>query len=415
MGRSTKTPILVQSRREFIQKVQLERKENKMETQFSPQIFVIPQKMLQQQQKQSLLKIATTTPTLAPAAPKYRVILSDSNKTNKILVNDKIQIAKSKPMAAVVGCKRPAEPEPGLSPSIKSEEDEDDEICGTPMRKRANLDHLSPEERLQRRKLKNRVAAQNARDKKKAQTEEMEKLIEDMRAEKQKFAEENARLQAFNTQLQIENASLLKENKEYKQELGIISQNQTESQEIHIELPMSPDSLPPMSPSSSSPSSPVSVSSLASPRSSPMVPPESAAGAGYHDTTDHHISQNRVVVARLDSLGTELCGHNVLSSYDVYDDIEAVLAQTTIPVTVTTETPAPSTTSISVVPNNQVAIEEEELGMFESTSPKNLTEFQFLTCSNQDTEIEQMLANNEYNLEAKWNESLEDILFPDLD
>merc|ERR1712029_1295506 len=269
MGRSTKTPILVQSRREFIQKVQLERKENKMETQFSPQIFVIPQKMLQQ--KQSLLKIATTTPTLAPAAPKYRVILSDSNKTNKIL------IAKSKPMAAVVGCKRPAEPEPCLSPSIKSEEDEDDEICGTPMRKRANLDHLSPEERLQRRKLKNRVAAQNARDKKKAQTEEMEKLIEDMRAEKQKFAEENARLQAFNTQLQIENASLLKENKEYKQKLGIISQNQKESQEIHIELPMSPDSLPPMSPSSSSPSSPVSVSSLASPRSSPMVPPESAA------------------------------------------------------------------------------------------------------------------------------------------
>jgi len=54
--------------------------------------------------------------------------------------------------------------------------------------------------------------------------------------------------------------------------------------------------------------------------------------------------------------------------------------------------------------------------MFESASPKNMTEFQqFLTCSNQDTEIEQMLANNEYNLEAKWNQSLEDILFPDLD
>ena len=54
--------------------------------------------------------------------------------------------------------------------------------------------------------------------------------------------------------------------------------------------------------------------------------------------------------------------------------------------------------------------------MFESASPKNMTEFQqFLTLSNQDTEIEQMLANNEYNLEAKWNQSLEDILFPDLD
>merc|ERR1712107_23457 len=408
-----------------IQKVQLKRKENKMETQFSPQIFVIPQKILQQQQKQSLLKIATTTPTLAPAAPKYRVILSDSNKTNKILVKDKIQIAKSKPMAAVVGCKRPAEPEPCLSPSIKSEEDEDDEICGTPMRKRANLDHLSPEERLQRRKLKNRVAAQNARDKKKAQTEEMEKLIEDMRAEKQKFAEENARLQAFNTQLQIENASLLKENKEYKQKLGIISQNQTKSQEIHIELPMSPDSLPPMSPSSSSsssPSSPVSVSSLASPRSSPMVPPESAALTNEPQPQEQGTMTPLIITSPRTGLSSQdltpwvqSCVITMSCLLTTFDDIEAVLAQTTIPVTVTTETPAPSTTPTSIVPNNQVAIEEEELGMFESTSPKNLTEFQFLTCSNQDTEIEQMLANNEYNLEAKWNESLEDILFPDLD
>merc|ERR1711902_130702 len=95
----------------------------------------------------------------------------------------------------------------------------------------------------------------------------------------EKLAEENARLQAFNTHLQLENASLLEENKDYKQKLGTISQEQTETQQIHIELPMSPDSLPPMSPVSSStscPSSPVSVSSLASSSSSPMVPPESA-------------------------------------------------------------------------------------------------------------------------------------------
>ena len=43
-----------------------------------------------------------------------------------------------------------------------------------PVRKRANLDHLSPEEKLMRRKLKNRVAAQNARDKKRMKMEEME-------------------------------------------------------------------------------------------------------------------------------------------------------------------------------------------------------------------------------------------------
>ena len=45
---------------------------------------------------------------------------------------------------------------------------------GKPVRKRANLDHLSPEEKLMRRKLKNRVAAQNARDKKRVKMEDME-------------------------------------------------------------------------------------------------------------------------------------------------------------------------------------------------------------------------------------------------
>merc|ERR1712018_1041380 len=178
----------------------------------------------------------------------------------------------SRPVATVVGCKRPAPP---LSPEfdikdIKEEEDEEDELA--PVRKRANLDHLSPEERLMRRKLKNRVAAQNARDKKKAQCEDMEKLISQMSKERRKLAEENSRLQEFNSKLQLDNASLQEENTELKQRLGI---NPVDPQ-LTLELPLSPLSNPPSSPALS----PEAVSPTTSVTSSYLQPPESSAGAG---------------------------------------------------------------------------------------------------------------------------------------
>merc|ERR1712088_1249938 len=173
----------------------------------------------------------------------------------------------SRPVATVVGCKRPAPP---LSPEfdikdIKEEEDEDE---FTPVRKRANLDHLSPEERLMRRKLKNRVAAQNARDKKKAQCEDMEKLINQMSEERRKLVEENSRLQEFNSKLQLDNASLQEENTELKQRLGI---NPVDPQ-LTLELPLSPLSNPPSSPALS----PEAVSPTTSVTSSYLQPPESS-------------------------------------------------------------------------------------------------------------------------------------------
>merc|ERR1712061_900671 len=137
-----------------------------------------------------------------------------------------------------------------------------------PVRKRANLDHLSPEERLTRRKLKNRVAAQNARDKKKAQCEDMEKLINQMSEERRKLVEENSRLQEINSKLQLDNASLQEENTELKQRLGINPVNP----QLTPELPLSPLSNPPAPPAMS----PEAVSPTTSVTSSYLQPPESS-------------------------------------------------------------------------------------------------------------------------------------------
>uniref|UniRef100_A0A8C3WWX9 X-box-binding protein 1 n=1 Tax=Catagonus wagneri TaxID=51154 RepID=A0A8C3WWX9_9CETA len=83
-------------------------------------------------------------------------------------------------------------------------------------RKRQRLTHLSPEEKALRRKLKNRVAAQTARDRKKARMSELEQQVVDLEEENQKLLLENQLLRE-------KTHGLVVENQELRQRLGMDS------------------------------------------------------------------------------------------------------------------------------------------------------------------------------------------------
>nr|XP_061803850.1 uncharacterized protein LOC133595220 [Nerophis lumbriciformis] len=86
--------------------------------------------------------------------------------------------------------------------------------AGPTVRKRQRLTHLSPEEKALRRKLKNRVAAQTARDRKKAKMGELEQQVLELELENQKLHIENRLLRE-------KNGGLLTENDELKHRLGL--------------------------------------------------------------------------------------------------------------------------------------------------------------------------------------------------
>ncbi|XP_075969212.1 X box binding protein 1 [Anticarsia gemmatalis] len=79
-----------------------------------------------------------------------------------------------------------------------------------PSRKR-RLDHLTWEEKMQRKKLKNRVAAQTSRDRKKAKMDEMESRIKYFMDMNERLTGEVESLKALNERLLSENASLRSE------------------------------------------------------------------------------------------------------------------------------------------------------------------------------------------------------------
>jgi hypothetical protein len=82
---------------------------------------------------------------------------------------------------------------------------------GAPVRKRERLTHLSPEEKMWRRKMKNRIAAQTARDRKKARMDDIEDAVK--------------KLERQNRDLVIENAKLRKQNAELMARMNVFEQN----------------------------------------------------------------------------------------------------------------------------------------------------------------------------------------------
>ena len=93
------------------------------------------------------------------------------------------------------------------SPSMSSESEQgSDEPV---KRKRQRLTHLTAEEKMSRRKLKNRVAAQSARDRKKAKMEDLEETLIVLRKENEKLKCENEALKQREKVLMAENRKLL--------------------------------------------------------------------------------------------------------------------------------------------------------------------------------------------------------------
>jgi len=83
-------------------------------------------------------------------------------------------------------------------------------------KKRQRLNHLTAEEKLMRRKLKNRVAAQSARDRKKVKMEELEQNVNILRSQNEQLRTENNLLKEKTRKLLEENQRLKSLNQTVK-------------------------------------------------------------------------------------------------------------------------------------------------------------------------------------------------------
>jgi len=87
-------------------------------------------------------------------------------------------------------------------------------------RKRKKLADFSQEEKQARRKLKNRIAAQSARDRKRVEAEMQCKSLDNLELEVERLRAENTSLRQENSSLRHDNSALRNENNELRQDLN---------------------------------------------------------------------------------------------------------------------------------------------------------------------------------------------------
>ncbi|TGZ55129.1 uncharacterized protein Xbp1 isoform X1 [Temnothorax longispinosus] len=97
--------------------------------------------------------------------------------------------------------------------------------------KKRRLDHLTWEEKLQRKKLKNRVAAQTSRDRKKAKLDELEETVKTQKERNELLTQECAMLRSQNELLTSQNEWLLNENKRLRNERDAVRNTITDQQQ----------------------------------------------------------------------------------------------------------------------------------------------------------------------------------------
>ncbi|XP_014220743.1 uncharacterized protein LOC106648386 [Trichogramma pretiosum] len=96
-----------------------------------------------------------------------------------------------------------------------------------PAGKKRRLEGLTYEQKAYRKKLKNRLAAQNSRDRKKAKVEELEKSLVTLREENTKLVEENRTLEERNKSLTEEMEALRSASQALKEEMERIKGSQS--------------------------------------------------------------------------------------------------------------------------------------------------------------------------------------------